>query len=44
MVFPSEIKYMDFINISYDKTKEVYLIIVANFFQIIDKINEIMKK
>lgn len=44
MIFPTEIKYMDFIIISFNKTKEVYLLVVSLLYQIVNKLNELMKR
>lgn len=44
MIFPLEIKYIDFIKISYYKSKEIYFLIVSLLFQMGNKLNELMKK
>ncbi|MEW6087744.1 MAG: hypothetical protein AB1498_05515 [bacterium] len=44
MIFPLEIRYTDFIEISYYKAKEVYLLAISLLYQLGNKLNELMKK
>lgn len=44
MIFPLEIKYIDFINISYYKAKEVYMLLFSMLFQLGNKLNGLMRK
>lgn len=43
MVFPLEIKYMDFVKISCYKSKEIYVLIVSGLCQLINELNKLAK-
>lgn len=43
MIFPLEIKYMDFVKISCYKSKEIYILIVFSLCQLINKLNKLIK-
>lgn len=43
MVFPLEIKYIDFVKISCYKSKEVYVLIVSGLCELINKLNKLIK-
>lgn len=44
MIFPLEIKYGDFIKVSFYKAKEIYILIISILYQTGNKLNELMKR